>query len=192
VRQAGGELARLNSLPVQGFGWVQRPAEVREGLQAEHPTFQAWLDQDFDPPLRALQQSELFSLRDYQALRLFRAEAIEVFSSEPTVLAHGDFDTTHIYYHEGQYTGIIDFGEIRGAQRLYDLGHFWIENEDLLSPLLEGYTEVASLPPNYRRHIQLTGLLIAARRLGRSLSKQASVYGPDVKAIQSALQALDT
>jgi aminoglycoside phosphotransferase (APT) family kinase protein len=191
VRRAGAELASLNNLPVQGFGWVQRPAEVREGLSAEYPTYQAWLNQDFDPPLWALQQSALFSSQDYQALRIFMAEAVEVFGSEPATLAHGDFDTTHTYHHEGQYTGIIDFGEIRGAQQLYDVGHFWIENSDLLSPLLEGYAEVAPLPADHQRRIYLTGLLIAARRLGRSLSKQAGVYRPDVKAIQSALSALE-
>jgi aminoglycoside phosphotransferase (APT) family kinase protein len=191
VRRAGHELAYLNSLPVQGFGWVQRPAELKKSLEAEYPIYQEWMNQDFDPPLRALQQSALFSLRDYQALRVFMAEAVEVFGSEPATLAHGDFDTTHIYHHQGQYTGLIDFGEIRGAQRFYDIGHFWIENSDLLPPLLDGYAEVAPLPPDYQRRIYLTGLLIAARRLGRSLSKQASVYKPDVKAIQSALDALD-
>lgn len=39
-------------------------------------------------------------------------------------LAHGDLDLIHIYQDKGEYTGIIDFGEIRGADRLYDLGHF--------------------------------------------------------------------
>jgi aminoglycoside phosphotransferase (APT) family kinase protein len=118
------------------------------------------------------------------------AEAVELFGSEPARLAHGDFDPTHIYHHEGRYTGIIDFGEIRGAQQWYDAGHFWIENSDLLSPLLEGYAEVMPLPSDHQRHIYLTGLLIAARRLGRSLSKRARVYQPDVKAIQDALTAL--
>jgi hypothetical protein len=31
-------------------------------------------------------------------------------------LAHGDFDMTHIYQEDGRYTGIIDFGEIRGCR----------------------------------------------------------------------------
>lgn len=43
---------------------------------------------------------------------------------EQGYLAHGDFDTTHIYQDNGRYTGIIDFGEIRGADRWYDLGYF--------------------------------------------------------------------
>ena len=33
----------------------------------------------------------------------------------PAVLAHGDFDPTHVFAARGTYAGIIDFGEIRGA-----------------------------------------------------------------------------
>lgn len=190
VRAAGRDLARLNRLPVQGFGWVLRSNVAEDGLYAEYSTSQEWLARHFEEPLQALRQSPLLSPAAGAALQEALAAAAAVFRSEPAVLAHGDFDTTHIYHHEGQYTGIIDFGEIRGAPRLYDLGHFWIENEDILPALLDGYAEVEPLPADYQHQVQLLGLLIAARRLGRRLANQAaSVYEPDVLAVRRALQA---
>ena len=37
-------------------------------------------------------------------------------------LAHGDLDVTRIFTAAGRYSGIIDFGETRGADRFFDLG----------------------------------------------------------------------
>jgi hypothetical protein len=34
----------------------------------------------------------------------------------------------------GDYVGLIDFGEIRGAHALYDLGHLAVEHANLLPP----------------------------------------------------------
>ncbi len=83
---------------------------------------------------------------------------------------------THIFQSRGRYTGIIDFGEIRGGDCFYDLGHFRLHDGEtipqlLLPYLLEGYRDVAELPSDYEQRIALTSLLIGiaalARRLGR-------------------------
>ena len=64
-------------------------------------------------------------------------------------LAHGDFDLTHIWLDgQGRYAGIIDFGEMRGAGRYFDLGHFLLhDGADRSVPLFEhflgGYHEAA-------------------------------------------------
>ena len=77
----------------------------------------------------------------------------------------------------GRYTGIIDFGEIRGADRRYDLGHFHMRDGELLPfellpALVCGYRETVSLPLDYEQHIRFTGLLINVRTLARSLQKR--------------------
>jgi aminoglycoside phosphotransferase (APT) family kinase protein len=47
-------------------------------------------------------------------------------------LAHGDFDVTPIFQQDGAYTGLIDFGEIRGAEPFHDLGHFHLHDGEAL------------------------------------------------------------
>ena len=96
---------------------------------------------------------------------------------EQAWLAHGDFDVTHIYQHDGRYTGIIDFGEMRGAHQLYDLGHFNLHDGEvvpqrLLPALLEGYREVLPLPPDRERRISLMSVLIGVRALARNVRRQ--------------------
>lgn len=191
LRAAGRDLARINAIAVEGFGWVRRDQGEVTRLQAEYPTCGGWLEQDVAFDLTALAQSNLFTAQTLHALPpaidLCRAHFID----SRAYLAHGDFDVTHIYHQGGAYTGIIDFGEIRGTYALYDLGHFAVENLELLPYLLEGYVEVTPLPADYARRIQLSSLHIALRRLSRRLLRNAAPYPPDVAAVARILQALD-
>jgi aminoglycoside phosphotransferase (APT) family kinase protein len=189
VQQAGREIAMINRLHVDGFGWIRRDAARVAQLQAEHPHCAAWLAEEWEEPLAALRQHNILSPHELHALDGWLAEAQQRFGP-PAVLAHGDFDATHIFHQAGCYTGIIDFGEIRGAYEGYDLGHFWIEQQDLLPFLLAGYTEVTPLPPDHQRIIVLTGLLVAARRVGRRAAKGLPPHPPDIAAIHRALRLL--
>ena len=72
----------------------------------------------------------------------------------------------------------IDFGEMRGARQLYDLGHFNLHDGEvmpqmLLPTLLEGYGEVLSLPPDRERRISLVSVLIGVRALARNVRRQS-------------------
>ena len=184
--QAGRELATMNRVAVQGYGWLRRDtADLR--LCAEHPTLPTWLIEEFEAPLRALRRCPDLTPREADALIELLGIACEQLQHEPAVLAHGDFDVTHIYYHDAAYTGIIDFGEIRGTHQLYDLGHFAIESGDLLPDLLQGYTAVAPLHDDALRQISLTGLLIAARRIGRRLLQGREPHQPDIAFIRRKL-----
>jgi aminoglycoside phosphotransferase (APT) family kinase protein len=191
VRQAGRELAIVNSVLVRGFGWIKRDQTRVDQLSAECDSYAAWLLPDLEAALAALTHGALLSMRDAQAVRLALDEAAALFGGQPAYLAHGDFDVTHIYHQDGRYTGMIDFGEIRGANQLYDVGHFQIENADLLPDLLEGYADVVALPADHMRRILLSGLLIGVRRLGRSVARSRALYSPDLQAIRRTLVALE-
>ena len=63
-------------------------------------------------------------------------------------LAHGDLDVTHIYCEGASYTGIIDFGELRGAEPEFDLGHFLLHDCEtnpisLFAHYLAGYRDAS-------------------------------------------------
>jgi aminoglycoside phosphotransferase (APT) family kinase protein len=186
IIEAGRDLAQLNKVSVQGYGWVRRDTP-NPRLCAEHPTLPAWLAEEFEAPIRALRRYHDLTSRDTNILLGLLGMACEQLQHEPAILAHGDFDVTHIYHHEGAYTGIIDFGEIRGTHQLYDLGHFAVENSELLPFLLKGYTAVAPLRDGAMHHIHLTGLLIAARRVGRRRLQQREPHQPDIAFIRRML-----
>lgn len=110
--------------------------------------------------------------------------------TEQAWLAHGDFDTTPIFQHQGRYAGIIDFGEIRGADQWYDLGHFRMHDGGslpipLLAPLIEGYQTVTMLPLDHQQRICFASLLIGVRTLARHLQKY-----PSSSLVQHAVTAI--
>ena len=86
-------------------------------------------------------------------------------------LAHGDLDATHIWLdRHGRYAGIIDFGEMRGADRHFDLGHFLLHDSTARSvPLFEdflaGYVQVAALTGDHRDLIRRSAISSGLRQL---------------------------
>lgn len=174
--EAGRDVARINSIPVDGFGWIQRAQHDTTHLRAELPTFRDFALEFWDADIAYLAEHVL-SLTEVTALTRIRYLYDSWLDETQAYLAHGDLDTTHIFQDNGHYTGIIDFGEIRGANPLYDTGHFHMRDGEylpyqLLPALLHGYQEVTPLPSDYMNNICFMSLLINMRALVRSLRKR--------------------
>jgi aminoglycoside phosphotransferase (APT) family kinase protein len=170
---AGRDLALINSLPVEGFGWIARDQPTVTTLAAELPTNRAFLTDHLAGDL-ALLRAQRMDGPAVAAIEAIIARHDAWLDAEQASLAHGDFDSTHIYEHEGVYSGIIDFGEIRGTDRWYDLGHFRLHDGEaipapLLPWLLAGYRSVVTLPDDAEQRIAFASLLIGIRTLGRML-----------------------
>lgn len=177
VAEAGRDLARINSLPVAGFGWVQRDSPETSQLRAQYPTCRAFLLEHWEAALAYLAKN-ILSASQVATLEHMISQYDMYLNSRDGYLAHGDFDSTHIYQDAGCYTGIIDFGEIRGTDQWYDLGHFHLHDREQLpfhleTALLRGYGEIISLPSDYQRRICFTSVLINVRALARSLQRRS-------------------
>lgn len=178
VRAAGRDLALINSMPVNGFGWVTRdqldldPTHVA----GQCPTCSSFWLEFWERDLSFL-KANLLSLVEVRQLEQIVSGYSSWLEEEQGYLAHGDFDTTHIYHANGQYTGIIDFGEIRGADCWYDAGYFYLHDGETLpfqltEALISGYSEITPLPADFMLRICFASLLINVRALARALQKQ--------------------
>lgn len=172
IEEAGADLARISQVEVDGFGWVTR-RDSRWPLAAEHATYAAFAASELPDPW----PGRLGSLFDTHALvgleHLIDDERRRPLSQ--AYLAHGDFDVTPIFWADGRYTGLIDFGEIRGTEPLFDLGHFLLHARKpwpaaLLPALLRGYERVAPLEPDYAEAMLRSGILLGLRQLSRWVS----------------------
>ncbi|MGI8968198.1 MAG: phosphotransferase family protein [Chloroflexota bacterium] len=173
--EAGRELAMINCVQVEGFGWIQRDQSHVTRLEAQQSSNRAFLLEDLDRYLSLLGGTVL-TAHDVRTIRDIVSEHSAWLSVDQAHLAHGDFDVTHIYQAHGRYTGIIDFGEIRGTGPYYDLGHFRLHDGETasyraLSFLLAGYQQMAPLPPGYAQQIAFVSLLIGIRFLARGLHR---------------------
>lgn len=115
VREAGADVAALNAVQMNGFGWLDRR---RPGLPpcGQLGSYAEFVESNLlIPSLRRERLEHLLS-----GNHLARIEAIisaaRVRPLSTGRLAHGDLDATHIYCDNGSYTGIIDFSEFLGAE----------------------------------------------------------------------------
>jgi aminoglycoside phosphotransferase (APT) family kinase protein len=181
IRDAGRQLAIVNSISVEGFGWIRRGGSQQAQLTAPHPTYGSFVLEHLERDLQQLAALGLLTAPEIASVR----EALEAWRSDLDVdqahLAHGDFDVTAVFAEERRFSGIIDLGEMRGAHELYDLGHFCVHDREhvptpLLPFLVEGYADVRPLPTRALASIHLHGLLIALRALARSVDRSPSPY----------------
>ncbi len=173
---AGRDLAIVNGIGVEGFGWIARDGSEVGRLTAESPTYRAAFLEPFVEDV-ALLAAGVLERGEVAALRALVARDGPRLAVARGALAHGDFDATHIYWRGGRYSGIIDFGEIRGADPYYDLGHFLLHDCQTLPrrelpALLAGYAEVTPLPADGEGRIRLAALLIGIGRLARLARKR--------------------
>jgi hypothetical protein len=172
---AGRDVAVINSVPVAGFGWLQRDGS--EQLTAELPSYRQFAGSYLPSPWPG-RLNELFDHRQLDVLHaLAAAEKDRALNGGH--LVHGDLDVTHIYSDGGRYSGIIDFGEMRGADACFDLGHFLLHDGEtrpalLFSSFLKGYLQVGPLADGYREAIRTSAILLGLRQLSRWLSPERS------------------
>ncbi|WBW94992.1 phosphotransferase enzyme family protein [Oceanirhabdus sp. W0125-5] len=169
LREAGRQLARIHSIPVDGFGWINKGSY--DALKGEKHSFDEYFSEHMENDLEALHQYP-FSDEERTQIRELMMTARKMLNVEKAVLVHGDFDISHIFHTEGSYSGIIDFGDIRGNNRLYDLATFvgFYQARRLYSYLLEGYCEIAHLTDEDLYATELMALFIILRFLGRKVN----------------------
>jgi len=195
VHAAGRDLALINQVPVDGFGWIRRDAPGDTRLRGDIASETELMLADLEPCIRVLQGTDLQWSGADQIREAIHRNA-QLLDAPHAHLSHGDFDATHIFSHEGRYTGIIDLGEIRGTGPHYDLGHFRFHDGEtlpttLLPYLLEGYRDAGPLPHEVDRRIALDSLLIGVRflaRMHRRLARPTRVHA--LAAIERDFQTL--
>jgi aminoglycoside phosphotransferase (APT) family kinase protein len=173
--EAGRALATINSIPVVGFGWIKRDHDTGIQITAEHAAYRAFALEHLGADL-AILGANVLTGEEVATIRGLMARYDPWLDVEHARLAHGDFDVTPIMQQHGRFTGIIDFGEIRGGDQWYDLAHFRMHDGETLPTLglpwlLEGYADVTPLPVDYAQRISFASLLIATRALARRLAK---------------------
>jgi Ser/Thr protein kinase RdoA (MazF antagonist) len=175
--EAGRQLARLNAIPVAGWGWVDRVEGQDRHLVAEHPARPAWTA-EYLAAVETVVASGVLPSAATAPLRDAITRWANVPSTGESHLAHGDFDGSHIHVDavSGEYRGIIDLGEIRGGDHAYDLGHALIHHRPergIVAGMLAGYRETVPVDDD---EIRLQAIAVATRGLAISLGREPNAY----------------
>lgn len=158
--EAGRQLALINEIPVDGFGEISRERVGQTDLCADEKNYQDWLE-SFLTKVEKLNKRKKLDRDSYAMILDYYYANRDFFDYDKAYLAHGDFDLTHIYSDGKNYTGIIDFGDIRGRSQYHDLAHFRYYSGNYLEMLIDGYQSVTDLGDDYEKRIKIEGLIIA-------------------------------
>ncbi|MCR8658622.1 aminoglycoside phosphotransferase family protein [Paenibacillus endoradicis] len=179
---AGQQLAVINQISVEGYSWIVRSNNQHAiVLTGEKPLLQDYIYEHLEADLLLLSKNVL--LKDVISLiRTILKTGRTLMLRHQSHLIHGDFDDSHIFAHQGKFTGIIDFGEIQGNSPLYDLGHFKLHDGQQgqkhrgYPSLTKGYNEVRQLSDDDQIEIDLWALWIGVRRLGMIYNRTWGSY----------------
>lgn len=197
LEAAGRDLARLNSIEVEGFSWIRRDGRPLPP-RGEEPDYAAFVNWEVPSPW----PGPLAGVVPNLDLDVYE-EMIEGESRRPLTagrLAHGDFDVTHVFHRGGRYTGLIDLGELRGAEPSFDLGVFHLYDGEilerpLLAHVLRGYDQVAPPAEGHAELIWRSAVLYGLRQLcrwlgpNRNIPPEAPLIGLRVRRLRKLLEA---
>ncbi len=200
MKAAGRDLARINSMAVDGFGWIKRDsASVPGQLEATFQHLRDALELHHLGPIDSIQDDTIPDVPASQLRTAVNHACVILSGNRGSWLAHGDLDTSHIFVEDRTYSGMIDFGEIRGMPPFYDLGHHRMHDRErlpysTLGWLLDGYREISTLPKDVHIQISAWSLLIAARALVRGIERgtDSQIVRTARRAIRREIDALDS
>jgi Ser/Thr protein kinase RdoA (MazF antagonist) len=145
-RQMGELLRRLHTIPMSAYGYI-----VADGIRRPRQTNEEYMRWAFDQAFQQFreQSGEESLTRRLEETVQSRFDLLQ-YSAGP-VLCHDDLQQGNVLVADGrngslQLTGLIDFGNARAADALFDLAKalFCCAHEDPRSrePLLDGYGDI--------------------------------------------------
>ena len=147
--QLGEWLSGLHSIPVSGFGYLDGTGT---GFRA---TLDKWLAESLSEAAPTFEEAGVSVGLDVGAIRSWLQEIKEAFEAAPpaAVLLHNDLLANHVLVHDGQLSGVIDFGEVASEPAALDFAR-WDFNEGHRFPvelIQVGYgNDSLFQPPNDR------------------------------------------
>lgn len=123
--EAGKDIALVNSIPAIKFGHCndRRTIENRR-ITGNDDSWYNFIQYAESESLVLYEKKKLLSAQEAECIRKIFEQGRKEFAISKSYLVHGDFDLSHIFQDHGIYTGIIDFGDKRCFDPVYDIAHF--------------------------------------------------------------------
>lgn len=165
--EAGKQLGLINSIPVEGFGWINRHKLNVKKLSG---TYKSWGDfalntDNIKSQLDTLTSFGIIDDKKRERIQNYIKENIGLIICPQAYLSHGDFDISHIFSVAGRYSGIIDFGDIRCCSQYHDLSHFFTFTPKYFNKLLEGYLTINKLEGDILAKVKFEAILFGISKL---------------------------
>lgn len=189
LKAAGRDLAAINSVSVEKFGWIKKGRGARE-LVAEFGTYYDYAQVELGDRLTKIVKAGFFDEEMVAKIRNMLTDPQNFTAINTPRLTHGDFAASHIYEDRGRYSGIIDLSDIKATSGFSDLAHLKIYNPGLFEGVLAGFREVTPLPKDFNRILTLELLIVALEKFSWVMdhTPREQIRNTEVVAIKEALK----
>jgi aminoglycoside phosphotransferase (APT) family kinase protein len=169
IYEAGIELAKINSFKFKGFGAISKFKRNTTKVSGLWKTHEGFLLRDFKEKLEKIYDAKIVTNSQINLIESFLENNKKLINIDSGNLAHGDFNLVHIFQSNNKYTGIIDFGDAKISNQLYDLAYFKICNRDLFEMLFDGYKSQIKLPNNHKEILKMMTIIVGVRIISSDL-----------------------
>jgi len=162
--EAGKELALINTIKVTGVGSIS--STRKNELIADGKNYHDFILWDINRQMKELVETSIFDKKLVVKIEEYiekEKHLLDVVTD--SFLAHGDFGVDHIFQNNGSYSGIIDFGDIRGTSKYHDLSHIYTFDNYLFDPIYRGYCEIHKLPVDSIDKIKVEAVVFGITKL---------------------------
>lgn len=145
LTQAGIDVAKLNTITCNGYGWIERSKPLLNALEGVFKSLKDDLTQKLDDRLSVYMSQEM--LTNSQVNKILKLVAkLEDTNNNTSTIAHTDISYAHIFHNNGSYTGIIDLDDIRGADKYLDLAEASMSFSDMdYKNFLQGHLSISKI-----------------------------------------------
>lgn len=158
LRAAGRAIGIVNTIPCTGFGDISR---------VDNGSFVGFVDSYAKFVLSKTENSKKTILDNNKGFKSLDAIIKQVycyesyFNETKSFLNHGDFDCSHIYSQGAHFTGLIDFGDLRGASQIHDICHYNVFTHIGFKYVLEGYNTVIGNSEGINEYVDIESKIFA-------------------------------
>lgn len=167
LAKAGEDIAKVNTIRIKGFGWLDRSKEAANTIVGTYKSYYDFVlkKSRIEYYLKNLTDSNILTTKIADDFINVFEKRKHILDFKQAYLAHGDFDTGHIFIYKGKYSGIIDFGDIRATSRYHDLAHIYTHNNYALEHIVKGYERVTKLENDYMEKIEMISFYFALGKI---------------------------
>lgn len=182
LKDAGRDLAVVNSVEVKKFGWINKDKGATD-LVGTFDSYFEYAQVELEERLAKITEANLLNTETATEIRRILTNPDNFKDIQTPRLTHGDFAASHIFEDQGQYSGIIDFSDLKGTSGFSDLAHLRIYNPELFEGVLTGFKEVTPLPENFNQILTIELLIVALEKLNWVLSHTPKEQIRDTEAV---------
>ena len=179
LKEAGRNLALINSIPIEGMGWIDNDFGVKQ-IRGDGVNYGDFILENIDGKVERLVNFNIFNMELANKVKEYIKQKSRVLLEyKKGYLAHGDFDISHIFALNGKFSGIIDFGDIRSTSIYHDLAHFYTYSRQHFPKLVQGYREVTKLDSDFEERIRIEAMVMAVGKLNWVAKNNIYKFSPE-------------